>query len=266
MRSEPFLGWGRAGGPGPFSLTSHARCHASRHNVHPATATAPFWPRGFTLIELLVVIAIVAVLAALAFAAINSGLAKAKSSECATNLRQIYQASQNYYSDYGRMVTSLADDPDVEVYRIRQWSVALRPYLGVPIPSAVGGLVPPDEVGKRPPKPFACPESKALVSMSPHYASDYGKNFMVNFYDKLAIPTDSSAPTFHPFMPEASKVIFAGDGTARDITPTLNIAFRHGGRANFVFYDGHVESLKRSEVPTDGTKPPWVPTNRDGSR
>jgi len=227
--------------------------------------------RAFTLIELLVVIAIIAVLAALLFPAVKGGLTKAKSAECANNLRQIHQASQNYYNDYGRLVTSLTDDPEVNYYKIQQWSIALRPYFGISIAGTVSGLVPPDEVGKRPPKPFACPESKALVSLSPHYASDYGKNFMLNFYDKLAIAMDpswpnQSYPTYHPFMPEASKIIFVGDGTGRDITPTLNIAFRHGGRANFVFYDGHVESLKRAEVPTVPTKPPWVPTTRDGSQ
>lgn len=56
---------------------------------------------GFTLIELLVVIAIIAILAAILFPVFARAKDTALQTQCASNLRQITQAWQQYCDDYG---------------------------------------------------------------------------------------------------------------------------------------------------------------------
>lgn len=56
--------------------------------------------RKFTLIELLIVIAIIAILAALLLPALSKARSKAYQASCASNLKQIGQASMLYTGDY----------------------------------------------------------------------------------------------------------------------------------------------------------------------
>ena len=64
---------------------------------------------GFTLIELLVVIAIIAILAAILFPVFSRARENARKSSCASNLRQIGVAIQQYTQDHDERLILLQD-------------------------------------------------------------------------------------------------------------------------------------------------------------
>ncbi|MCX6970717.1 MAG: prepilin-type N-terminal cleavage/methylation domain-containing protein [Verrucomicrobia bacterium] len=230
---------------------------------------------AFTLIELLVVIAIIAVLAALLFPALNGVLAKSKSVGCVSNLKQLYTASILWSQDHDNWQLQAYDPFDGSGGP--DWAYNLRPYLGITNAP----------VGKRPPGPFACPASRYLVTGSAWY--DYGINPVVNEHiPGTTITFPYSYKTFGMKEPATgldvpSKIFFMGDCCSDPRTPAgragrgrwINVYVaggagtmdaRHSGKANVMYYDGHVEALDpwdTNKVPTGGVAPyyrPWCPS------
>jgi general secretion pathway protein G len=85
---------------------------------------------GFTLIEVLVVVAIIAVLASIIFPVFSSARAKARSTRCVANLKQIGLAVDMYATDHDELYP-LAKDPADEAYP-EMWSA--YPYWQAWIP------------------------------------------------------------------------------------------------------------------------------------
>ena len=187
---------------------------------------------AFTLVELLVVVAIIAVLAALGLAVSSAVMQKAHATKCLNTVRQVGIATRAYTADNdGRL-------PDTGHVRAadgtsRSWLNTLATYLG------------PKFIGR-------CPaNNKSPVDVT------YGWN------DLLTETTGEGIPVARCRTPSATLVI----GEAADAYTSEHFHFaaarnrvtynqfkasvgveRHGRAANYLFVDGHVESLTATEI------------------
>jgi prepilin-type N-terminal cleavage/methylation domain-containing protein/prepilin-type processing-associated H-X9-DG protein len=207
---------------------------------------------GFTLVELLVVIVIIAILAALILPIGKRMMESSNASKCASNLRQLYTAANSWSVDNdGWMLPTFPSGRNLDNRINYGWVTALFPYLspGVNLWSA-------SDVGKRPKGVLGCPSSKFLVPpVNTGWCSDYGKNGFVNE------PNWGSTQLKIGGMSNMSKVIFLGDARGREVNKS-SMTNRHNGLANVIFYDGHVESLDSTKVPSDAGFQPWTPKGR----
>jgi len=211
--------------------------------------------RAFTLIELLIVVAVIGVLAALLMPALSKSISKGRQTKCANNLRQIYLASELYSNDNdGIIVHNLNNIPPSNV----TWVEAITPYVEKTVTSA-GSL--------RHTGVWACPVSKAKASGGEY--SDFGKNFFVNGDLKDGGgsswgPPPNNGPHTRNFrkiaLTQPSRTMAFADGANRDLqvwNANFGLAYRHDGRANIVFFDGHAEMFLQKDMISDMYKSPW---------
>jgi prepilin-type N-terminal cleavage/methylation domain-containing protein/prepilin-type processing-associated H-X9-DG protein len=201
---------------------------------------------AFTLIELLVVIAIIAVLATLGYAAADSVIGKGHATKCLSNMRQIGAAMQMFVAENGGRL------PAVEHKNQTSWTNSLGAFLGT------------NFIGR-------CP---SLNHYPERIAVTYGWN------DMLSDPTTSQGLLVSRLSSPSSTVAVAEKqsgagrfdhfhfrkalGTRGRISFAMFEGFvnttAHGPSANYLFVDGHVESISANEVQTrlSGTNPAFL--------
>jgi len=216
--------------------------------------------RAFTLIELLTVIAIVAILVAILIPTIGHMRESARSALCVQNLKSIGTAFQLYAADNHGLYPALrwradASDPDKAGdprYNPthKNWQVELTPYQS----RAVATLGKLDSGAD---SYVFCPEFVARYKDDPRWKSTvstcagYGMNANIGIAgvydlrfrrDLIVHPSRTilvgDSDDYHiditsKFTPSASKLGGYGSGDP----------VRHGGGANYLFADGHVETL-----------------------
>jgi prepilin-type N-terminal cleavage/methylation domain-containing protein/prepilin-type processing-associated H-X9-DG protein len=175
---------------------------------------------GFTLIELLVVIAIIAILAALAFVGMKSMQDGGKAAKCMNNMRQIYSGMAAYLQDNNnRMMQRFYRSLGVGYHEV------LLPYVG------------------NEPKVFVCPSQKFNVYPA---QPGYGLNW---YYDNQSLfAVDQPSKTI--LLAESYGENGEGSNRAdRDGIPPGRIDDkRHRGMSNYLFFDGHVQTLKLADT------------------
>jgi prepilin-type N-terminal cleavage/methylation domain-containing protein/prepilin-type processing-associated H-X9-DG protein len=225
--------------------------------------------KGFTLIELLVVIAIIAILAAILFPVFASAREKARQITCVSNLDQIGMAAMMYTQDNNEDWFSIYDPRNTS--DSPHWYFRVSPYIKSGTGNSWASYTANNDIR-------VCPDG---ISRQFNYS-------MNSHISPVDWSTDSFIPTSNGSFTHPAQTIFVADatqvgdygwesGSGFDWWPGLmpngsfpanatqwdtldndpqhtsaasyqEVRYRHTGSADFVFIDGHVQSMQRGSV------------------
>ena len=243
--------------------------------------------RAFTLVELLVVIGIIALLVSILLPTLSKARSAAKTVQCLSNLRQFGNAQSMYAGQWkGWAIPSILGN-DNKVNNRVTWinNADFRKALSVKVwqPPELGK--PGNGAKNRAPIGMLCPEALKSEMSSNKNGSTLQHSYGYNFTSMFKLPETATGKNIEfrgikltKVQGAAQKLMFAdamalnidrkhsnhymkvaGFDEARDTTtyPDLNayVAYRHAkdkkgpsAQINVVFWDGHAETMKRSDV------------------
>ena len=189
-------------------------------------------------------IAVIAILAALLIPALKGATEYAHQAQCTSNLRQIHCAIQSYLTDHeNRLMQRLTDPPSLVGY-----DEALLPYIDSRSRNTA--------VSPIARKIFNCPsEPQSNIQAYPNQPG-YGLNW---FYDNTMVTLVE-----HPSQTILIAETAGNDGTGshradRNWPQNGNIGkidtTRHKGKAQYLFFDGHVLKMKLKETTNASVDP-----------
>ncbi len=238
--------------------------------------------RGFTLVEVLVVIALIAMLVALLVPAVAGGRCSGERARCAANLRELYLANRLYADDHGCYVAAAEDIMGANLHRwhgTRDTPGApfdgsrgpLRPYLGASgairrcpafvnyrddaacgaFEAASGGYGYNDRGVGSQCYVYGFNSRGVARGMPPERIRDPARTVM---FADAAFPQPYGNPSYlieYSFA-EAYYFVSASGPQESGLSASPSIHFRHGGRANVIWCDGHVSSEAMSFTAAGG--------------
>ena len=218
--------------------------------------------RSFTLIELLVVIAIIAILAGMLLPALNSARERAKTIQCASNVKNIALILFTYTQENMEYLPApISNSNGAATYGCTNWVAALK-KAGY-IKSGHGTLrcykaAPSDESRKVLLRILGCPKASELAPAAADNpfggwyevscCGDYG----INYYT-IDSTGSNNAQNFKKITRASSRILL-GDSTAKSFTGnnyydnTSCLSARHANTCNYATADGSVHTGRAPTV------------------
>ncbi len=197
---------------------------------------------GFTLVELLVVVTIISILAAMLLPALQRAREQAEKTLCQSNVRQIGVAFSLYTGDWSSFLPPCYIDS-------RNWTTCVAiPYLG--FEGSVSSVSSTIMYNEKQNGVFYC-----RTRIAAHLANFPTNNTRKAYGYNGRMPYKSVDK-----IPNPSKACLVGSGYSRSdgvlvhqIYPWEPPVAAHGGKASFVYLDGHVKLLDQWAIPLDDT-------------
>jgi len=220
--------------------------------------------QGFTLIELIVVIAIIALLVSILIPCLGAAREQGRCVVCKSNLRNIGIALAYYVDDCKGWLPSADSLPGKYGQKDQHWFMnpALMGYLDIHILKDESGDI--TGPGKER-SVITCPthSNPTMTRDSPpdypteqrEYALSYMANGTLGVSGKCNSVMECRRITEYQW-PNEAMMFCDGNGTKQtpgtvlyDGCPKPNFEYRHREKANVVFLDQHIESLKQEDIP-----------------
>ncbi len=213
---------------------------------------------AFSLVELIVVIGIIALLAGIVVPSVEVLREKGKETACANNMRQ-WGAAMGIYLDENRGVFpndgASGDEAGV-------WYNVLPQYIGVEPFYALKtkGKTPCPGMGK---SIYICPSLSVDAALLAKYTSgtqvgynlSYAMNYWINapkdddsLTKRMRLSQVKHADQFVIFSETADSSLKSVDADPQNPSMTSSPDFRHRGRVNVVFADGHVTPVRNLDI------------------